>query len=59
MHESLRDRSADEIAVFGPASVVVFDIMNAQQVFEDEPGMAGVLAMKSPMSMHPLAEWGG
>src|SRR5688572_18779852 len=44
--ETLRlfDRRANEVAVFGPTSVVVAHVLEPKEVLEDKPGMAGALA---------------
>ncbi len=38
------DGNADEVSVFCPTSVIVFDVFDAQQVLEHEPGVAGAFA---------------
>src|ERR1700722_6468438 len=38
------NRGADQVAPFRPGSVVVFHILNSQEIFQDEPAMAGALA---------------
>src|SRR5215472_11608252 len=40
----LGDRSVYQIAPFGPTAVVVAHLLEAQQVFEHEPGMGTALA---------------
>src|SRR3712207_2794375 len=44
MVSSLLDRDADERAVLDPAAVVVLDVGLAQQLAENEPGVARALA---------------
>src|SRR3954463_14413908 len=44
MVSSLLDRDADERAVLDPAAVVVLDVGLAQQLVQDEPGVARPLA---------------
>src|SRR5205807_6995536 len=34
---------ADEVAPFGPRAVVVANLVQAQQIFEDEPGVGAAL----------------
>src|SRR5207247_2055168 len=41
---SLFDGGGDDVAVFGPTAVVVFHVVEAEQIFEHEPGVAGALA---------------
>src|SRR5690606_34844330 len=41
---SLRDRDADEVAPLGPRAVVVLHPVEAEEVFQHEPGVAGALA---------------
>src|ERR1700691_46844 len=38
------DRRADQIAPLGPGPIVVNDIVDAQQILQHEPCMAGALA---------------
>ena len=42
--DGLLDRHADEAAPLGPAAVVVADALIAEELVEDEPGMAAPLA---------------
>ena len=38
------DGGADEVAPLGPGAVVVADLVEAQQILEDEPGVRTALA---------------
>src|SRR5258708_13465674 len=38
------DRRADQAAVFGPAAVVVADLLVTEEVLQDEPGVRAALA---------------
>src|ERR687893_2333302 len=44
MSGPLLDRHADERAVLGPGTVVVLDVLVAEQLAQDEPGVRGALA---------------
>src|SRR5215472_2053266 len=41
---SLLDRGSDHAAPLGPGAVVVADLVVAEQLFKDEPGVCGALA---------------
>jgi len=38
------DGGADQVAPFGPRAVVIADLVEAQQILEDEPGVGAALA---------------
>src|SRR4051794_32104448 len=44
MSDTLLDRDADERAVLGPRAVVVLHVVLAEQLAQDEPGVARALA---------------
>src|ERR1051326_2694473 len=41
---SFFDRSGNDVAVLGPAAVVILHVVDAEKVFQDEPGVAGAFA---------------
>src|SRR3990172_2826428 len=44
MRSRFLDGRSDQIAPLGPAAVVIFDVLEIEQVLEHEPGVAGPLA---------------